>query len=189
MFDKDLKESLMEAVKFTDADLEANRNGTVTEAQRAKLGKTLGMTRGATILGFGLFIIVIVAIGVYFFVFSDSGKALLQSNSDDTPVGPIVVGVLAAVVVIIFLSSLRTLTRMNDMARGKVSVAEGTAKLKTYSERTGIGIGMRSYQIKIGKTNFHVQSAVFNAFVEGGSYRVFYIKMPPIHTILSVEQL
>src|SRR5450432_3341605 len=170
MFDNDLKESLMQAVKFTDADLEANRNGTVTEAQRAKLGKTLGMTRGATILGFGLFIIVIVANGVYFFVFSDSGKALLQSNSDDTPIGPIVIGVLAAVVVVIFLSVLRTLMRTNDMAQDRVSVTEGTARLKTYMARTSVGIGMRSYQVKIGKTNFHVQGDVFNAFVEGGAY-------------------
>src|SRR5260221_1165646 len=67
MFDQDLKESLMQAIKFTPEDLEANRNGTVTETQRARLGKIAGFSRGATIVGFGLFIIIIIAIGVYFF--------------------------------------------------------------------------------------------------------------------------
>src|SRR5258708_38001186 len=185
MFDQDLKESLMQAIKFTPEDLEANRNGTITEAQRAKLGKNAGFTRGITLFMYGVFIVMIIGIGAYFFVFSDTGQNLLKSSNGDTPIGPIVIGVLSAVVVIVFMSALRTLMRTNDMAKGKVSVTEGPAKLKTYPA----GYWMRSYQAKIGKTNFHVQQPVFNAFVEGGSYRLFYIKIPPTNYMLSIEQL
>ncbi len=185
MFDQDLKESLMQAIKFTPEDLEANRNGTVTETQRAKLGKYAGFNRGITLVVYVVFIVMLIGIGAYFFVFSDTGKALMQSNSGGLPMGGIIIGVLSAIAVILFLSALRTLMRTNDMARGKVSVTEGTAKLKTYYA----GYGMRSYQVKVGKTNFHVQANVFNAFVEGGSYRLFYIKIPPANMMLSIEPL
>ena len=78
MFGSDLQQSLMQAIPFTPQDLEANRNGTITDAQRARLGKQAGFTRFATLFMFVIFILVFAAIGAYLFVFSNNGQSLLR---------------------------------------------------------------------------------------------------------------
>jgi archaellum component FlaG (FlaF/FlaG flagellin family) len=185
MFGKDLQASLMQALNFTAQDLEANRNGTVTEAQRARLGKQAGYTRIATLVSFVIVILVFAGIGAYLFVFSNNGQSLLKAFSKDSSVLAIVAGVMGAFILVIFLSFLRTLRRTSDVARGKVSMTEGPAKLKTVDS----GYNLTSYQIKVGKVNFYVQEAVFQCFIEGAPYRIYYIKNPPINTMLSAEQV
>jgi len=138
MFGSDLQQSLMQTIPFTPQDLEANRNGTITDAQRARLGKQAGFTRFATLFMFVIFILVFAAIGAYLFVFSNNGQSLLRMFSQDSSTLAIVAGVLAAVILVIFFSFLRTLRRTNDVARGKVSVTEGPLKLKSVNSGYGL---------------------------------------------------
>ncbi len=58
--------------------------------------------------------------------------------SQDSSTLAIVAGVLAAVILVIFFSFLRTLRRTNDVARGKVSVTEGPLKLKSVNSGYGL---------------------------------------------------
>jgi len=186
MFGSDLQQGLMKAIPFTAQDLAANRTGTITEAQRARLGKQAGVTRVATLVMFVIFILVFAAIGAYLFVFSNNGQSLLKMFSHDSTTLAIVAGVMAAVVLVIFFSFLRTLRRTTDVARGKVSVTEGPLKVKSVNS---VAYTVKSYQIKVGKVQFYINEAVFSSLVEGSNYRFYYIKNPPIQTILSVEQI
>lgn len=185
MFGKDLQEELMRAVPFTAQDLEANRTGRTSEAQRARLGKQSGYTRIVTLVTFVIVILVFAGIGAYLFVFSNNGQSLLKMFAQAPNTLPIVAGAMAAVILVIFLSFLRTLRQTTDVSRGKVRVTEGTATLKTVNS----GYNLTSYQVKVGKINFYVQESVFQCFIEGAPYRIYYIKNPPINTMLSVEQI
>lgn len=185
MFGKDLQEELMRAVPFTTQDLEANRNGRASEAQRARLGKQVGYTRIATLITFVIVILMFAGIGAYLFVFSNNGQSLLKMFAQDPNTLPIVVGVTAALIVAIFVSFLRALRQTTNVSRGKVRVTEGTATLKTVNS----GYNLTSYQVKVGKINFYVREPVFQCFIEGALYRIYYIKNPPINTMLSVEQV
>ena len=75
--------------------------------------------------------------------------------------------------------------RTNDLASGKVSMVEGKAKMKSQYA----GYGMRSYTMKVGRTKFYITQDVFDAFAPDAQYRIYYVKNPPAHSILSVESL
>src|SRR4051812_28526674 len=83
MFDKDLKEGLMKALNFTPEDLASNRNGMLSDAQKARMGKSAGFTRIASLIMFVVVILIFAAIGAYLFVFSDTGKSFLSGFSKE----------------------------------------------------------------------------------------------------------
>jgi hypothetical protein len=186
MFDAQLKKDLMTAAQFTEDDLIANRNGILTEAQQEKLKKTVGMTRIATLVMIPIFILIIAGIIGYVFFYSPSGAAILGSFSKNPETLYIVGGVLGVVILIIFLSFLRTLVGSNKLTAATLNVVEGNAKLK--SSRDG-EYGFTSYILKIDKVKFHVTEAVFKTLVEDGNYRIYYVKNSPAHMILSIDTL
>src|SRR5258708_14925855 len=111
MVNNSLSADLMRAVNFTPEDLAANRSGTVTEAQRARLGKTAGITRIATAIMFVVIILMLVAIGAYTFVFTDKGNGILKTFAQAPTTMYIAGGFIGFLFLLQFCSALRTLPR------------------------------------------------------------------------------
>ena len=190
MFDKDLSTGLMNAVPFTAEELNTNRNGTISEAQRARLGKQAGGTQAATLVMFVIFILIIAGIFAYLFVFTHTGDSMLKMFTQDPTTLPIVGAVLGVVALIIIFSFLRTLMRTSDLRRGKVSVAQGKAKMSSTRMTVGLVVTVAtSYELKIGRVKFYVPRGVFDNIIEGAVYRIYYIKNNPIHAVLSLEEV
>jgi len=190
MYEKDLKQGLMQAVPFTQEELMSNRKGTISEAQRERLGKQAGGTQIATLVMFVIFILVIAGIFAYLFVFTHTGDSLLKMFTEDPTTLPIVGGVLGVVALIIIFSFLRTLMRTSDLRRGKVSVAQGKAKMSSTRMTVGyVATVATAYELKIGKVKFYVTRGVFDNIIEGALYRIYYVKNYPMHAVLSLEEV
>jgi hypothetical protein len=129
--------------------------------------------------------VVLVGIVAYTFVFTDNGKGILKSFAQEPTTLYLVAGVFGFVILLLFFSALRTLMQTNDLASGKISIVEGKAKMKSQYMR----YGMTSYTLKVDKTKFIITQDVFDAFAPDAQYRIYYVKNPPAHTILSVEPL
>jgi hypothetical protein len=186
MFDAQLKQNLMTAAEFTEADLTANRNGMLSDAQREKLQKSAGMTKVYSLISFVVVMIVIAGIIAYVFFLSPTASSMISSFSKTPEMIYIIGGVFAVVILIVIFSILRTILGSNKLAAGKVSVAEGAAKLKSSRSHE---YGFTAYTVKIDKVKFHVTEAVFNSLVENGSYRFYYVKNSPAHMILSIDTI
>jgi len=190
MFDRNLKQGLMQAVPFTEEELNTNRNGMISEAQRARLGKQAGGTQTATLIMFIIVILMIAGIFAYLFVFTHTGDSLLKMFTENPSTLLIVGGVLGLIILIIFLSYLRTLMRTSDLRRGKVSVAEGKARVSSTRMTVGfVATIATSYELKIGRIKFYVTKGVLDNIIEGAPYRIYYVKNYPIHAVLSIEEV
>ncbi|HLY28349.1 MAG TPA: hypothetical protein VKQ72_18520 [Aggregatilineales bacterium] len=190
MFEQNMQQGLMQAVPFTAEELNMNRSGTVSEAQRARLGKQAGGTQAAALVMFVVFILIIAGIFAYLFVFTHTGDSLLKMFTQDPSTLPIVGGVLGVVALIIFGSFLRTLLRTSDLRSGKISVAEGKARVKTTRMTVGyVATVATGYELIVGRVKFYVARGVLDNIIEGAKYRIYYVKNYPMHAVLSLEEV
>jgi hypothetical protein len=190
MFDQNLKQGLMQAVPFTEEELNANRNGMLSEAQRDKLAKLAGGNRSATLIVFVILILVFAGIVAYVFVFSHMGDSLLKMISQDPQTVPIFVAVFGVIALIIIYSFLRTVMRAGTLRRGKISVAEGKARVSSTRMTVGyVATIATSYELKVGRIKFYVSKAVLDNVIEGAKYRIYYVKNTPFHALLSLEEV
>ena len=174
---------LQRALGFTTEELESNRNGYLTERQQeilAERRKLRGCGSRLAVIAF------VISAGMLVLAPLLVGKSAAQSGEDafrqvlpyTLPVAGVVVGVALLFVVVGYV-------RSRDLDSGKVSVATGEARLST---RYFLKIHMTGYYVTVGGTRFQVQKGEFDAFVEGGAYRIYYVKYPPVGVILSVER-
>jgi hypothetical protein len=178
---------LMNAIGFTADDLNVNRNGVLSEQQRAKIGRTQGWQRLGGLLMLVIVIVMLAAIFVYVFFFSDSGASLRASLQEDPTSGLIVGVALVVIVAIIGGSFLRAFARTRRLGTGEVKSVTGIVKRHSYTERVALAGEITGYQIKIGKMKFYVEEKVFSAFRDDGTYTIYYVENPPVHVILSAE--
>ncbi|UCE26057.1 MAG: hypothetical protein JSW52_06740 [Candidatus Coatesbacteria bacterium] len=173
----DTDNRLASVFNFTEDDLAANLQGYLTPTQK----KVLAETRRARGCGARIAYIIMAGSVVIFVVAFVLGGGL---NAPLSTGALTAYAVAISVFIGIFLLSMaysRVLSR--DLRTGKISVAEGPARRRTKEYRLGT-----AFFVKIGRRRFQLAyPEQFAAFDEGTYYRIYYVKNPPLHLILSIE--
>ncbi|MBE2182519.1 MAG: hypothetical protein IAE89_03750 [Anaerolineae bacterium] len=164
--------SLAEALQFDDGDLGANREGRLSENQRARLRQNWYRGLG---ISFGLIAFGVVAATVFLFLGWRMETVVL------TLVGIALTFFNAAVVGLLAQAYLRY---RGDTQAGTVIKLEGSA-----SRTLKINERARSaaYFVKIGGQELRVNKPVFNAFHDHGVYCIYRAVISK--QILSAEQI
>jgi hypothetical protein len=165
--------ALIKAIGFTYADLDANRDGYMSKKQRAALSKerrflfnTVAIIVGGTVI---LHLVV-----------------LLLNMMEG---GEISYGLLGLVLIFLIpvFGALFTWFQRNrlnaDLYKGSVYVVEGLISLHI----TDYGKKATFYYIYVQEEKFQLEKPVFDAFINGEPYAVYYA--PHSKTILSAEYL
>jgi hypothetical protein len=187
---------LMQALEFTRDDLAANRSGVMTETQKERFRARMrrGQKQGIVIM----MLVLLVTMGVVaFLVFgnAEEGSGLRQAIEQSPEIIAIGLGgsllLYLAIVVFAFL-------RIRRMSSGNLRVhsIEGQVKLKS-SELPGYtaagaiasaaGAQTRICEIKIGRTSMYTDEESFEAFEDGGAYRIYYVGNKRAPVIIAAE--
>jgi len=163
-------EILAQANHFTIEDLEHNRNGEVTQAQRMK-------PLGQVIMGGFFGLIALVFGGLFFFpAWSNAGRSDAMAAM-----------LIPAVVVGIFLlvSGWMVINGLLDMSISTLDQVEGSG----YKEkRTSRGKNRStSYYYVIGGQSFQVNRTAYTALIDNLNYRVYYL--PRTKKLVSIEPI
>jgi hypothetical protein len=174
-------QDLMAALKFTDADLKANREGHLTQAQRSHLRRnqawqalfTWGM---AAFLAFTIFMV------------SRSVSDAFSKSSNPSNIAlvfpPLIfAGLMAMFVWMAFKYQTQTKA---DLHKGYVSSLSGMVQRKTYVVYTGKS-SYPVYELHLNGEVFRVSHKVYQTFVDERDYDIFYA--PNTRTLLSAECL
>lgn len=164
---KELK--LQEYFNFTQSDLQENRQGRITENQRAHVkGKVQRFN--SRILVFMAFLLIL-SVGAFFVVRVASASA---GSSGGLPVFAILGPGLTVVVLIVFMAS-RT-NRKNDLS---IQKAEGTVNFVWVEHRimnqdqTGYKTEKR-LQMRVSGVSFNVNEKLMDIINQGDNYRFYY---------------
>jgi hypothetical protein len=154
---------LMNAIGFTDEDLEANRLGVVTEAQRKQIQSSSGCLEA----GLCLLAIAFVIYGV--FELKDAA----------------LIGVMVVFAIMSVGSALWIHYQTQKVLRDN-TVASVTGRLtrSTYQVHTGRTYATK-YQVTVQGKKFHVEKRAYEAFTNGRPYTLYY--MPQTQQLLSVK--
>lgn len=175
----DPDDRLADAFGFTEDDLAANRQGYLTPVQK----KVIAGTRRARGCGARAAYIAIGASVVFLVVaFVLAGGLDLPRSSGALTAYTVTLAVFIGV----FLAAMvYGQVRTRDVRAGKISMVEGEARQRTKKYRLGT-----AHYVKISRTRFRLPyPEQFDAFEEGGRYRVYFVKNASVHVILSVEML
>jgi hypothetical protein len=150
---------------FTGEDLYANRDGTLTERQRAKLKRAL--LRDAILYG----ALEVLLVGILVLIIANALRLRTEVN-------PLILAVflLAASLYPIYIVR-QTLATRADLAAGQVQMAAGRVQL--------LDVGRGNYRLEVGKQSFSVSKKLYGTLVNERYYRVYYT--PRLKTILSAE--
>jgi hypothetical protein len=165
---QDIQQKLMRAMGFTEADLDANARGVVTEDQRRRLIHGVLRQFMLTITG-------IIFIGSFTFVIAFFRAGMI------VPPGTTLVSQYAALAVLFFaLLTALLLVFLRRSLRKPVESVEGLVELRKNR------IGWPRHAVCIGELEFTVSEETFDMFEDSMPYRVYYLQ-PSI--ILSAESL
>jgi hypothetical protein len=170
---------LLKMLDITSADVEANRAGTLTGAQRAKLAQMRGCRTKASIMAL---ISMLLPLAILFYV------GYTQFDFARDPNGGAMYMVAVGIIAIItLLAMLWTYRQGRALDREDISIVEGAAQTETRQIKVRSSRYPR-YELTIDKTRFFLESErALKAFRPGRKYRVYYIKYPAASIILSVE--
>ncbi len=137
--------SLMGKFDFTEADLQANRTGSISENQRYPLNE---MSKRK------LIILIIVAVVCAFVVIATFTRYGNTSNG----IFAVALAIVIAALVYVLFADYQKL--QSDMASGTVDVVYGTPRFRTVSGRSS-----RSYLVSIGEIQFSLPRARYEALI------------------------
>jgi hypothetical protein len=179
-----LEQNLDQAFNFGDAELTANQNGWLTPRQENLLAKTRrirGCSTAAAALVGGVISLIFILVLVLVIIPNASGLGAPW---------PILTLPVILFMGVFFGALALGIRRGRDLNSGRISVEEGQPQLTSRKIVLGSGNRMMGYYVTIGSTRFQVAtSEQFAAFQPDLKYRVYYIKDPPVHIIMSVEIL
>ncbi len=186
-------QTLMQALGFTAQDLEANRRGILTEAQRARFAAILTKDTSFMLQIAALVMIAVVIGAVAFVIINPDIRDYFSSGSNALIL--IVPGGALLYYVLMIAAQARRSNRQKATTTGVVSVT-GKVTVAPVSQQFGhnlpgavavqIAGGLpRSYLIQVGKEKLYVDQPTAEAFQNGGVYRIFYLK--PVQIIVSAE--
>ncbi|MBC8098746.1 MAG: hypothetical protein H7Y11_04845 [Armatimonadetes bacterium] len=157
--------ALKDALKFTDDDLAANRQGALSAAQRQTLARRallmLAITLGALL------------------VFYLSYSALPDASFGNVP--PLSLAIMPVALAVTAFGAFELFGTFIKVQRGSVSVAKGKAEIEvdTASRRRLFG------KLKVQKFEMFVPKEQLAAFHAGDTYAIYYTSYP--RQVLSAE--
>ncbi len=170
--------SLADVFKFTPDELIQNRAGHLSAKQAEYLQKHTRLT------GCYTWVAIIVIFGSMFALLMVAYNEM--GDTDQSPALPVIGGTFGVAFLIVLVFTGIGRFRARDVRAGKISVTEGQPSHSTKTLRNNIGT---MYFITIGKVHFQVHnSAQYETFNADTAYRVYFIRNPPVHIILSVEE-
>jgi hypothetical protein len=168
--------ALMKAIGFTQDDLDANRGGYMSKKQRAALSheRQFWLNSVAIIIG-GTAIL-------YTFILS---KSIIEGSQFYNSLTTIAFLSVISAGLLMYMGFQRSLVNA-DLRKGDVYVAEGLVSLHITEYKNKI---ITDYQVYIREQerHFNVGKAVFDAFIDGDPYAIYYA--PHSKTFLSAEWL
>ncbi len=173
-------QALRDYFKFDEADLNANRNGSLTEKQKMKLvqdnksSKTFGIGCG---IGGGLFFIAIASIFPIEFI--PMGLASLQKHNVGAATGDFIsAGIWVLVWGGIGLVAIVWGIQSGTKDRSKVLLKKAAGLINLVGiERTGEhGHTYIDHELHIGREEFDVDEEVAGFMMQGDLYAVYYIE-------------
>jgi hypothetical protein len=168
----DSQQSLMDSLQFTESDLSANRNGKMSAAQKEAFGRT--WRRGLAIRLVILVITILIATTFLYVGQTAGSPAFTLLGITMTICNAVIVGQAAQAY----------LRYSGDTGRQPVIEQEGNIeRILRINQRARTS----AYFIRLGEHEIRVTKPVFNAFVEGGRYRVY--RAPVSKIVLSAEAL
>lgn len=174
-------------LNFTPEDVEANRQGQVTENQQAKLTALARQQRQN--VGWGIVAFALLISGGIGFEFLRTGGTLERFARGQSPLLVWGLGFFFAVLV---LMTIITMIASRALKRPVVRRVEGKAKIDSSTAKQGRGAVYSVHMVKVGKTTFRFLDAQsISYFRDGAAYRVYLIKAPmqPSPIPLSVEKV
>lgn len=175
-----MRSDLEKIFNFDEADLLINQNGQLSEKQLRMISD---YRQTGKFFGRLAFIVMFVSIGGLCFI------ALYHIGIDwqNNPEPIIAYAVFFSVSFLIFIFSILLGKLRSDLKSGEISTVAGFAekKEKEISRRLGT-----AYYVTIGNVKFQLDGiAKYRAIESNITYRVFYIKHPPTHIILSIAEM
>jgi len=187
---------LMQALEFTRDDIAANRSGVMTEAQKERFRERMSKGQSQAIII--VLLVVLVTFGVVAFMLfgnAEEGSGLGQALEQSPEI--IAVGLGGSLLLYLVMIAF-AFFKMRRMKSGnlRVSSIEGKVKLKSsempsYSVGAAIastaGAQTRICEIKVGRTTMYTDEESFEAFEDGGTYRIFYVGNKRAPVIIAAE--
>ncbi|MGD0752969.1 MAG: hypothetical protein ABSA23_16370 [Anaerolineales bacterium] len=169
-------QKLKDIFKFDESDLEANRNGNLSEKQkngivkRRKDWKRTGLNYSSAVIVIGLGIIVIDAVVSY-----------LHGTFPHLDVGAVITGAVFAILGALWLYlTLTGESGKTDLSKDMVKKAEGPANIiKAERTRSSGGSGGSiehyfAYELHIGDKEFDVDGSLANVIMQQDEYAIYY---------------
>ena len=178
--------NLMSAFDFTAEDVDANRRGTITPRQRARLrGMGRGVS-GCSLQGLiGMTVLVVVGGAFLSYGFYSNASTRREVFGDPTNLA-ILLAAFAVPIVVMTIAYLSSRRRAGQLSDAQVRVAEGNATIK---QSISPNHGGTTYVVKIGEKKFNFLEEYGTLFKQGAPYRVYYAKAGAYEPILSIEQV
>ena len=187
---------LMQALDFAPDDLAANRSGVMTEAQKERFRERIN--KGQSQVAVMVLLVLLISGGVFAFMLfgnSEEGSGLRETMEKNPE---ILVAGLGGSLLLYLVIVAYSFYKMRRMKSGDVRVnsIQGKVKLKSsempaYSAAGAIasaaGAQTRVCQIKIGRTTMYTDEQSFEAFEDGGTYRIYYVGNKRAPMIISAE--
>jgi hypothetical protein len=170
---------MMDAFEFTNDDLLANRANKLTHVQQKRITAHIRIantsTRLALIACFGSIVI-----------FFGIAYRLQPADGFGGALPFLILAVVVFMAIFIFFIIVGMIRR-RDLDSRRISVIEGYAARSTRKLKNG---RWTAYYVTIAEIRFQLSSQVqFEVFRDNARYRVFYIQYPPVHLILTMEQM
>jgi len=169
---------LFNAFSFTREDLQANKVDFLTPSQEKKVAGY----RKSESCGTFLAILAVVSTGIFFGAYFYFSKDITNSPGFQKAL-PIYIGTFSVFVLVFAFFLILGKVRSRGINTGKISVAEGEIITwrKDYKHGT-------VFFLKAGNTKFQLHSLEQFEVMQSYSFcKIYYVKNPPVHIILSVE--
>jgi hypothetical protein len=186
MIQSDYTSSYLPNVAYSEADLEANRQGRLTQDQAYVVEAVYqARQRGArqTYTLFAIWIPLLLIVGMVI-EYTQSGKSIGEFLPNALP---IVLMVGAFLALLVFIAWLFGTINARDACDKRISVAEGVAHV-TEKEVHSRGSSYMRYELRLNGRLFRFANhASIAHFEDGKRYRVYYIRYYPFPLMLSAE--
>lgn len=175
-----MPDELENAFDFDASELLLNQNGRLSEKQIEFLSRYRRTSRFFGRLAFAVIIgsiALIALLGLY--------QAGFDIKNNFYPA--LAVGGVFAFGFLLFLFFYLLGEIRSDLKSGKISAVEGCVEQREKKLPRQLGT---AYFVKIGKVKFQLENkAKYKTIRPNACYRIFYIKHPPTHIILSVAEI
>lgn len=173
-------QALRDYFKFDEADLAANRNGSLTEKQKIRLVKERKSSKRYCLgVGIGWGLICIAIASIFPITYIPMGLASLQKHNIGAATGSFIAAAVWALVWVgVGLALIVMGIKSGTEDRSKVLLKKATGPINLVAiERTGEhGFSSTDHELHMGKLEFDVDEAVAGFMMQGDLYAIYYVE-------------